>query len=178
MTNEEAIRELRTDMGFLESEDYCEVDMEEFEIAINSIEENTKLKAEIDRLNTQIAESNQEGVSILHDILELREENEKLKKEIAQLKKENLDLFSQNIKLTKPEIPKFPDYGYLDNPLYVQKLTPIKVTDEIITTNKESKQLDDSLNRCDNCIHLYLSFDKGECKNCKDHCNWKWKGRV
>lgn len=39
------------------------------------VEENTKLKAEIQQLNTQIAESNQEGVSISHDILELREEN-------------------------------------------------------------------------------------------------------
>lgn len=81
MTNEKAISYL-SQMYIMQ---FNEKEHESLTIAINSIQENTKLKAEIDRLNTQIAESNQEGVSILHDILELREENEKLKKEIENL---------------------------------------------------------------------------------------------
>ena len=53
------------------------------DIAINSILENTKLKDEIERLNTQIAESKAEGVGILYNILELREENKWLEERVS-----------------------------------------------------------------------------------------------
>ena len=82
MTNEEAVRYL-SQMYLIQ---FDKNEHDSLTIAINSIQENTKLKAEIDRLNTQIAESNKEGVSILHDMLELREENERLKKELEDSK--------------------------------------------------------------------------------------------
>lgn len=59
------------------------------------------------------------------------EEIEELKEEIEQLKKENLELLSRNIELTKISPSLFP-YEYLDNPLYVSKMTPIKIGDELL----------------------------------------------
>ena len=60
---------------------------------INELQqENTKLKAEIERLNKQSAESKAEGVGILYNILELREENKWLEEQVEKLEKYNSEL--------------------------------------------------------------------------------------
>lgn len=80
MTNSEAIQGLERLYGKIEQICYAEKRQLEaydsIDIAVHCIEENDKLKAEIDRLNTQITELKAEGVGISHDVLVLKEENE------------------------------------------------------------------------------------------------------
>ena len=92
MTNEEAINELKYQV--YKNTDNCEMKILKdcYKATINSLEENAKLKAEIERINTQIAESKAEGVGILCNILELREENKWLEEQLEKLEKYNSEL--------------------------------------------------------------------------------------
>ena len=55
MTNEEAISKLDGKKELLDRNGF--INLDEFDIAINSIQENTKLKAEIEQLRTELEQS-------------------------------------------------------------------------------------------------------------------------
>ena len=83
MTNEEAISKLDGKKELLDRNGF--INLDEFDIAINSIEENTKLKAEIDRLNGKSEMYRDMADGFCNSNIKLKAEIEQLKATISKM---------------------------------------------------------------------------------------------
>ncbi len=87
MTNEEAISKLDGKKELLDRNGF--INLDEFDIAINSIQENTKLKAEIEQLK-------EDSKIIAKELVTQIREIDKLKSELEQSAKERSEVISKS----------------------------------------------------------------------------------
>ena len=93
MTNEEAINKLEGKKELLDNNGF--VNLDEFDIAINSIQENTKLKAEIEQLKENYDTLAKQYSNVENSSIQYYNELKKLKSELEQSIREKSEVISK-----------------------------------------------------------------------------------
>jgi SMC interacting uncharacterized protein involved in chromosome segregation len=163
MTNSEAIKQLkeRYDIGQKEYLNFAPQYIESLKMAMESLEENTKLKADVEQFSNEL-------ISVLI-------ENELLKK-----KNELTNHYFEQYSAAIDEIEKLKkDYSVLARQYNNVENSSVRYYNEVKQLKAELEQTTNLMPKiCETCEYEDEMAWEEPCNSCRKGNNWKLKGKV